>query len=42
MNARTLLIALTSILLTLLLWQLRWVLLILFGAIVLALSLIHI
>ena len=39
MNARTLLIALTSILLTLLLWQLRWVLLILFGAVVLAVAL---
>ena len=39
MNARTLLIALTSILLTLLLWQLRWVLLILFGAVVLAVTL---
>ncbi|MDG1060634.1 MAG: AI-2E family transporter, partial [Synechococcus sp. cluster3_bin.96] len=39
MNARTLLIALTFILLTLLLWQLRWVLLILFGAIVLAVTL---
>ena len=39
MNARTLLIVLTSILLTLLLWQLRWVLLILFGAVVLAVTL---
>jgi len=39
MNARTLLIALTSILLTLLLWKLRWVLLILFGAVVLAVTL---
>ena len=39
MNPRTLLIALTSVLLTLLLWQLRWVLLILFGAVVLAVTL---
>ena len=39
MNARTLLIALTFTLLTLLIWQLRWVLLILFGAVVLAVTL---
>lgn len=39
MNARTLLIALTITLLTLLIWQLRWVLLILFGAVVLAVTL---
>ncbi len=39
MKARTLLIALTFILLTLLVWQLRWVLLILFGSVVLAVTL---
>ena len=36
MNARTLLVALTLVVLALLTWQLRWVLLVLFGAVVLA------
>ncbi|WP_320676628.1 AI-2E family transporter [Prochlorococcus sp. MIT 1300] len=39
MNARTLLIATTLVVITLLTWQLRWVLLIIFGAIVLAVAL---
>ncbi|MCP4974127.1 MAG: AI-2E family transporter, partial [Prochlorococcus sp.] len=39
MNARTLLVALTLIMLALLTWQLRWVLLVLFGAVVLAVAL---
>ena len=39
MNARTLLVALTLVVLALLTWQLRWVLLVLFGAVVLAVSL---
>ena len=39
MNARTLLVALTLVVLALLTWQLRWVLLVLFGAVVLAVAL---
>jgi len=39
MNARTLLGALTLIILALLVWELRWVLLVLFGAVVIAISL---
>ncbi len=39
MNARTLLVAFTLVVLTLLIWQLRWVLLVLFGAVVLAVAL---
>ena len=39
MNARTLLVALTLVMLALLTWQLRWVLLVLFGAVVLAVAL---
>ena len=39
MNARTLLGALALIVVALLVWELRWVLLVLFGAIVLAVSL---
>ncbi len=39
MNARTLLVAITLIMLALLTWQLRWVLLVLFGAVVLAVAL---
>ncbi len=38
MNARTLLVALTLVVLALLTWQLRWVLLVLFGAVVLAVA----
>jgi predicted PurR-regulated permease PerM len=39
MNARNLLILLTLVVLTLLIWELRWVLLVLFGAVVLAVAL---
>ncbi len=39
MNPRNLLAALTLVVLTLLVWQLRWVLLVLFGAVVLAVAL---
>ena len=39
MKARTLLVAFTLVLLSLLIWQLRWVLLVLFGAVVLAVAL---
>ena len=39
MNARTLLVALTLVVLALLTWQLRWVVLVLFGAVVLAVAL---
>ncbi|MED5561605.1 MAG: AI-2E family transporter [Cyanobacteriota bacterium] len=39
MNARTLLVALTLVVLALLTWQLRWVLLVLFGAVLLAVAL---
>jgi predicted PurR-regulated permease PerM len=39
MNARTLLAALTLVVLALLVWELRWVLLVLFGAVVLAVAL---
>ena len=39
MNARNLLIGLTLVVLTLLIWELRWVLLVLFGAVVLAVAL---
>ena len=39
MNARNLLAILTLVVLTLLIWELRWVLLVLFGAVVLAVAL---
>jgi len=39
MNARNLLVGLTLVVLTLLIWELRWVLLVLFGAVVLAVAL---
>ena len=39
MNSRSLLIALTSIGLALMAWHLRWVLLVLFGAVVVAVAL---
>jgi len=39
MNARTLLVALTLVVLALLTWQLRWVLLVIFGAVVVAVAL---
>ena len=39
MNPRNLLAALTLVVLALLVWQLRWVLLVLFGAVVLAVAL---
>ena len=39
MNARTLLIAASLVVLTLLTWQLRWVLLVIFSAVVLAVAL---
>ena len=39
MNARTILAILTLAVLTLLIWELRWVLLVLFGAVVLAVAL---
>ena len=38
MNARNLLAGLTLVVLSLLVWQLRWVLLVLFGAVVLAIG----
>ena len=39
MNAQSALLTLTAVVLVLLLWQLRWVLLVLFGAVVLAVAL---
>ena len=39
MNARNLLLLLASVILALLLWELRWVMLVLFGAVVLAVAL---
>ena len=39
MNPRNLLITLSLVVLALLIWQLRWVLLVLFGAVVLAVAL---
>ena len=39
MNAGTVMVALTLVVLVLLLWHLRWVLLILFGAVVVAVAL---
>ena len=39
MTSRTLLVAITLVLIVLLIWQLRWVLLVLFGAIVVSVTL---